>query len=532
MRSYLTPATAGLAALVAVMALVLVITSPWSTNSSASAVFQGDVDCDQGVDAVDALFDLKWVAGLEPFGDCTEEAGDTDCNGDIESVDALHILRHLAALESLVPPGCTPIGGLLVGSATPTLPATQTPTPTPTPADGSPTTTASPTATPTPTLPPDSACTGAPSAVQGGTGTNYGLTRIIPDVSFGRLIDIATIPGTNDREAVVINQHGFLYRICVDGPGDVLLFGNVSSLVNCCGEEGLLSIAFSPDYEEDSYVYLYYTREDSPSTICDGQDIERCSFIGRFSVTNNTIGAGPDDIILKHDQPAGNHNGGKLLFGPDGYLYLGLGDGGGAFDTYDNGQNKNTILGSIIRIDVSGGGDGYAIPPSNPFVGQDGADEIYAWGFRNPWRMSFDRDTGDLWAGDVGQNEWEEIDLVISGGNYGWVCYEGFHEENMGAEGCPPESNVFPETEYPRSDPDCAIVGGHVYRGSTLPGLVGKYIFADNCSGRIRSYDPETGGDPVIIVDSPFFVLSMGELPNGELVVLTLQDGIQQLVAQ
>lgn len=527
------------AALVAVIGAavfaVLLITSPWSAGSSeGTATIQGDTDCDQDVDAVDVLFDLKWIAGIEPFGECTEEAGDVDCNGEIESVDGLHILRYLAALDSLVPPGCTPIGGLLEGTATPTSPATATATPTPTAATPTPDDSQTPTATPTPTptLPPDTVCTGAPSAVQSGSGSSYGLQQIIPGATFERLIDMAVIPATGDREAVIITQRGYLYRVCVDGPGVILPFGDLHSVVNCCGEEGLLSIAFSPDYEEDSYVYLYYTREDSPSTVCDGQDIERCSFIGRFSVTNNTIGAVPDDVILKHDQPAGNHNGGKLLFGPEGYLYLGLGDGGGAFDTYDNGQDKNTILGSVIRIDVSGDGPGYAFPPDNPFVGTDGHDAIWAWGLRNPWRMSFDRDTGDLWLGDVGQDDREEVDLIVKGGNYGWVCYEGDIEENMGADGCPPENPVFPETVYARSSPDCAIVGGHIYRGTALPGLEGQYIFADNCSGRIRAYDPTVGGDPVVIHDSPYFTLSMGELPNGELVLLTAENGIQQLVAE
>ena len=531
MPRYLTPAAAGLAALAAIAVTILLITSPWSaTTSQGSATIQGDVDCDQDVDAVDALFDLKWVAGIEPFGDCTEEAGDTDCSGGIQSVDALHILRHLAALPSIVDGECTPVGDPLDG--TPTAGATATPSPTPTPqVTGSPGPTGTPGPTPSAT-PENSACTGPASVTAGGSGSGYALTQVIPAATQGSMIDLAVIPGTSNREAVVITQTGFLYRICVDGPGTILPFGDIDDLVNCCGEQGLLSLAFSPTYESDGFLYLYYTRSNSGGA-CDGED-DQCSFIARFTVTDNTIASQPDNIVLRVIQPAGNHNGGKLLFGdesPTPYLYLSLGDGGGSGDPNNNGQNKNTILGSIIRIDVSSGQAGYDIPPDNPFVGTDGADEIWAWGFRNPWRMSFDRD-GELWVGDVGQSDWEEVDNVIKGANYGWVCFEGNDEEDPNAPNCPPEGNLqFPEAVYVNDDPDCAIVGGFVYRGAALPELDGWYIFSDNCSGRIRAFDTDIGGPPQILFDPPYAVSSLAELPNGEILVLTFNNAIYQLVS-
>lgn len=533
MRTYLTPVLAGLGVLAAIITLVLLVTTPWSADSTEGSVtFQGDVDCDQDVDAVDALFDLKWIAAIEPFGDCTEEAGDTDCSGDIESLDALHILRHLAALPSLVQGDCTPVGDPLNGTPTPGSTATPgqtptgTPTPSPTPAvTGSPGPTGTPTATPS-----DGVCTGGPSAVAGGSGSGYTLTQVIPALTFPRLIDMAVIPGTGDREAVVITQRGYLYRVCVDGPGTIQLFGDLENVVNCCGEQGLLSIAFSPHYASDSYVYLYYTRDNDNGSVCDDLD-GQCSFIGRFTVTDNTITQQPDNIVLRVIEPASNHNGGKLLFGeenPTPYLYLGLGDGGAGADS--NGQNMNTLLGTIIRIDVSSGEAGYDIPADNPFAQTAGADEIWAWGFRNPWRMSFDRDTGDLWVGDVGQSDWEEVDLIAKGDNYGWRCYEGNDPYNLSGCGAISEYE-FPRAVYANSDPDCAIVGGYVYRGSALPDLQGWYIFTDNCSGRVRAYDTSGSDDPIILFDSPYSPLSMGELPNGELVLLTLDGGVQQLVS-
>jgi hypothetical protein len=178
------------------------------------------------------------------------------------------------------------------------------------------------------------------------------------------MLDFAVIPGTNDEEAIVISQDGLLQRLSLPGAFAPQFFGDISGIVNCCGEEGLLSIAFSPNFTSDGRVYLYYTRSDAGDA-CSGSE-GRCSFVSRFAVHGNEIDSGPE-VMLEIDQFASNHNGGKLLFGGDGMLYLGLGDGGGVFDSEDNGQNKNTLLGTVIRIDVSGAG-GYTIPADNPFV--------------------------------------------------------------------------------------------------------------------------------------------------------------------
>jgi glucose/arabinose dehydrogenase len=542
MRKYLAPAAAALGTLAAIVITILLLTTPWSAGSSqGSAIMQGDTDCDLDVDAVDAFFGLKWIAAIEPYGDCTEVAFDTDCSGELQSTDALHILRLLAALPSLVPPGCTPIGEFLPGEPTPTPSQSSTPALTPTPTPGgslTPTGTPTPEPTPTPTLTPGpSACAGPASQPQSEPGglpagapspNSYALMQVIPAATFERMIDMALLPGSGDREAVVITQHGLLYRVCIDGPGTALPFGDVSDLVNCCGEQGLLSIAFSPNYTVDHYVYLYYTQDDNPGNNC--PNLSRCSVTGRFTVANNQMSAQPANIVLKVDQPASNHNGGKLLFDGEGLLYLSLGDGGGQNDQFENGQNINALLGKILRIDVSGGGPGYESPGDNPFVGTDGRDEIFAWGFRNPWRMSFDSDTGDLWVGDVGQGSWEEVNFVEIGRNYGWNCYEGF--QSFDDTDCGPMSEYeFPRAVYDHSDGNQAIAGGYVYHGSTLPELEDWFVYTDTYSGRIWAVDTQSSADPVLLADEDVFAVSFFEMPNGELLLVTQMDAVYQLVA-
>ena len=302
---------------------------------------------------------------------------------------------------------------------------------------GSPTLTA--TSTATAAASPGQTPTDLPPPRPGG----FGLMHVFPEVGFTRMIDFVVIPGTDDREAVVITQEGELWQISLAGAFAPRAYGDIVDLVSCCGELGLLSIAFSPDFTSDDTVYLYYSRSDADDA-CSGSE-ERCSFVSRFTVVSGKMDSSPD-VVLEIDQFAINHNGGKLLFDGQGLLYLGLGDGGGGFDTEDNGQDKNTLLGTVIRIDVSGPG-AYTIPNDNPFVGRAGADEIWAYGLRNPWRMSFDRATGDLWLADVGQGAWEEVNLIVKGGNYGWVCFEGNVPGDPEAPNCPPAGAV----EFPRA---------------------------------------------------------------------------------
>ncbi|MEX0716101.1 MAG: PQQ-dependent sugar dehydrogenase [Planctomycetaceae bacterium] len=245
-------------------------------------------------------------------------------------------------------------------------------------------------------------------------------------------------------------------------------------------EEGFLGLAFHPKYEENGEFFVYYTTADGPP---------HTSVISRFRVS-------PDDPdralpeseqeILRIPQPYWNHNGGTIVFGPDGYLYVALGDGGAANDPHGNGQDLGTLLGTILRIDVDrqDAGKNYAIPADNPFVDRQGVrGEIWAYGLRNVWRMSFDRRTGTLWAADVGQDLWEEIDLIVRGGNYGWNLREGMHP--FGPKGVGPREDLIePIWEY-HHDVGKSITGGHVYRGQRVPALEGLYLYADYVTGKL-----------------------------------------------
>ena len=289
------------------------------------------------------------------------------------------------------------------------------------------------------------------------------------------------------------------------------------------GEEGLLAIALDPDFARNGYVYAYYSFRPSAD--------RRAGRIARFDTTGEGATFAFDDaselVILDIPQPAGNHNGGSLLFGPDGMLYLGLGDGGWGGDPRGHGQNLETLLGTVIRIDVSNASaeEPYVIPPDNPMVDREGArPEIWAYGLRNPWRMSFDLETGLLWAGDVGQNHLEEIDVILPARNYGWNITEGtscFPPD----EDCDMSGITLPVWEYGRSS-GCSIIGGYVYRGSAVPLLHGWYVYADYCTGLVWGIHAETAaaGEPVeellLTDDGPQWILSLAEDSAGEIYLL------------
>ncbi|MFQ6029822.1 MAG: PQQ-dependent sugar dehydrogenase, partial [Dehalococcoidia bacterium] len=291
-------------------------------------------------------------------------------------------------------------------------------------------------------------------------------------------------------------------------------------------EEGLLGLAFDPNFSSNGFFYVYYTAA-SPKR----------SIISRFAVSpDNPDRADPasEVVILEVPQPFSNHNGGHLLFGPDGFLYIGLGDGGSAGDPQGNGQNPATLLGSILRIDPGGTGRNrnYSIPPDNPFVGSGGfREEIWAYGLRNPWRFSFHTATGDLWVGDVGQNAFEEVDRVLPGRNYGWNRLEGFHCFPASVRNCPPEGLALPVTEYSLGGGNCAITGGYVYRGSRIPDLQGTYIYADFCSGRIWGlrHDGQGVTDEALLLDSNLMIPSFAEDQRGELLILSFNGRIYRL---
>ena len=287
-------------------------------------------------------------------------------------------------------------------------------------------------------------------------------------------------------------------------------------------EEGLLGMALNPVNEEE--LYLYYSSANP-----------RRSVVSRFIVDFGRNAIDPDSelIVLEVEQPYPNHNGGQIAFGPDGYLYVGLGDGGSAGDPLDSGQDTSTLLGSILRIDVSNStaAQPYSIPPDNPFVDGGGRPEIWAYGLRNPWRFSFDRRTGELWAGDVGQNEWEEIDVIERGGNYGWNTLEGNHCFQP-RDGCDREGTIAPVWEYSLDGAPCSVIGGYVYRGDDIPWLRGAYVYGDFCSGKVFGLRYQDGGviEHKELADTGMRIMSFAEDNAGELYLLSQREGIHRLV--
>jgi glucose/arabinose dehydrogenase len=324
---------------------------------------------------------------------------------------------------------------------------------------------------------------------------------------------VLTHAGDGSNRVFVAEQHGAIHVL--NNKQDVAeskMFLDIRDRVSYKdseNEEGLLGMAFHPNFKENGEVYVYYSAQDPPRT----------SVISRFRVSAddaNRADAATEEQLLVIDQPFWNHNGGTIAFGPDGYLYIGLGDGGAGNDPYGNAQNLGVLLGSILRIDVDRkGADGaaYAIPADNPFVDRDGArPEIYAYGLRNVWRLAFDAETGVLWCGDVGQNLWEEISLIEKGGNYGWNRRESMHA--FGSQGAGPNDKMIePIWEYDHQVGK-SITGGSVYRGSRVAELAGKYIYADYVSGKIYAldYDAASGAVKNYRVPSPMLpIISFGE---------------------
>jgi glucose/arabinose dehydrogenase len=345
----------------------------------------------------------------------------------------------------------------------------------------------------------------------------------------GTTATIALVPlasGLNSALTVVHAGDGSGRLFIVLQGGQIMVFdGNnvlprpfldISALVSCCDERGLLGLAFHPNYATNGFFYVNYTNRRGDTVIA------------RFSVsrTNRNL-ANPLSLtaLLRVNQPFPNHNGGQLQFGPDGFLYIGLGDGGSGGDPLNNGQSLDTLLGKLLRIDVNGAAP-YAVPASNPFVGVPGTlPEIWAYGLRNPWRFTFDRLTGDMFIGDVGQSEWEEIDFqpVASAGgeNYGWRIMEGSHCFDP-STGCDQTGLVLPILEY-NHELGCAVIGGYRYRGGQVQALVGRYLYADFCSGTIWSAVPGQGGawGSSVLLETGFMISSFGEGPDGELYVLS-----------
>jgi glucose/arabinose dehydrogenase len=295
-------------------------------------------------------------------------------------------------------------------------------------------------------------------------------------------------------------------------------FLDIRGRVSCCGERGLLSVVFPPGFQKKGHFYVNYT-DKSGDTV-----------VARFRLTRNPDQADPasEEKLLMVKQPFANHNGGQLAFGPDGYLYIGMGDGGSAGDPFGNGQKLDTLLGKLLRIDVESNVKPYDVPRSNPFINKKGAlPEIWALGLRNPWRFSFDRKTGDLFIADVGQNKYEEVNVQTAsskgGENYGWNILEGLH--CFRSKTCDTKGLVMPVVEYDH-DAGCSVTGGLVYRGTMFPQLDGLYFYGDYCSGRI--WGIRRSGEQWIakeLVKSGISISAFGDDEAGELYVADYGGG-------
>ncbi len=354
------------------------------------------------------------------------------------------------------------------------------------------------------------------------------VERVFPSLSFARMTYL-THAGDGSGRLFVTLQPGIVMVFPNDpDAASADTFLDIRDRVSNKGnEEGLLGLAFDPKYAESGQFYVYYSAAGP-----------RRSVLSRFSVPPGSTAADPASelVLLEIPQPFSNHNGGQIAFGPDGYLYVGLGDGGRAGDPFDNGQDTSTLLGSILRIDVGSVGErgGYGIPPDNPFraAGDGSRPEIWAYGLRNPWRFSFDLETGDLWVADVGQNQYEEVDLIEPGGNYGWNVMEG-NSCFSPSTGCSTEGLIRPVVQYGRED-GCSITGGYVYRGSRLPSLRGAYVYGDFCSGRIWAlrYDGTVVSEHLELIDSELRISSFGLDESGELYVLSFDEKIYRLASR
>lgn len=313
-----------------------------------------------------------------------------------------------------------------------------------------------------------------------------------------------------DKRLFVIDQSGKIRIINSTGTVVSESFLDISSLVMFSGEAGLLGLTFSPHYATDGYFYVDYI------------DKNLTTVVARYHVSSdaNTADTSTAQVILTQKQPYTNHNGGALAFGPDGYLYIAFGDGGDAGDPGNRGQDTTTLLGKLLRIDVSK--LPYTSPSDNPFVGKAGAKpEIWDFGLRNPWRISFDSKTHELYIADVGQGEVEEINVEQpgkGGNNYGWRCYEG--TKDFKTDGCKAKSTyIFPQLTYDHTEGRCSVTGGYVYRGKKYPDLSGKYFYADYCGGQVYSMQRGENGAYAAtkMLQAPYRISTFGQDNNGEL---------------
>ena len=373
--------------------------------------------------------------------------------------------------------------------------------------------------------------TSAPSPPSGNNPPPVTLEDAFPSLSFNQPL-LLLQPPADSSTWFVVERTGVVRTFANDpGVGTSTVFVDLSGSIDSGpGEAGLLGMAFHPDYANNRQVYLSFTVTGAPLI----------SRIDRFTSNDGglTLDPATQITILSLNQDFGNHNGGNLAFGPDGYLYIGFGDGGSGGDPNNRGQTTNNLLGTIIRIDIDSGVP-YAIPADNPFAanppcpqgsGAAACPEIFAFGLRNPWRWSFDSVTGDLFVGDVGQNSFEEIDRVTNGNNYGWNIREGANCFNANA--CVTAGLIDPIHEYGRSE-GTSVTGGYVYRGTNIPSLTGFYVFADFTTGRIWSIDSSAQSlvDSDLLIDSSLNIASFGQANSGELYVVNFGGTLHRITA-
>ncbi|MFY9571791.1 MAG: PQQ-dependent sugar dehydrogenase, partial [Blastocatellia bacterium] len=344
---------------------------------------------------------------------------------------------------------------------------------------------------------------------------------VLEPVLSGLISPLYVTSAPDESNRLFIVEQGGRIKVLQQGASTATVFLNIVSRVLSGGERGLLGLAFHPQFRTNGRFFVDYTRSPDGATVIAEY---------RVSAVDPNIAETSETVLLVIPQPFANHNGGMLEFGPDHFLYIGMGDGGSANDPGNRAQNTNELLGKILRIDVdhANGSIPYSSPPDNPFFGSTpGRDEIYSLGMRNPWRFSFDRTTGDLYVGDVGQNAWEEIDIITRGGNYGWRIMEADRCNPTIAGGvCNKSSLVLPITQYQHVGERCSVTGGYVYRGSkgTLP--LGMYVFADYCSGEIFSL---AGGPQNLLLDTTLNISSFGEDEAGEIYVVGLGGTVHRI---
>ncbi len=435
-------------------------------------------------------------------------------------------MKYAAAAAALVLLGAACGESASSTSAPATAPPTTrtAPPPTPAPATAPPTTSTTTTTTTTP--PPPSTTTSAAATTSTTERVDVGAVELVLEVVTVTEQPVFVDSPPGDPRLFVVDQPGRIW-VVEDGVRPAAPFLDIRGLVTFRSEQGLLGLAFHPEYGDNGRFFVHYTDRRGDSRV-----VEYTVAAGDANAADRETAR----VLLTVDQPAGNHNGGMLAFGPDGFLYVGLGDGGGANDQYGQGQRPDTLLGAILRIDVDaagGGGEPYAIPAGNPFAGRNGAPEVWHYGLRNPWRFSFDPGEGLLYIGDVGQNAWEEIDAVpapSAGLNFGWPIMEGAHCFSPPAN-CDIEGLAFPVFEYGHGE-GCSVTGGYVYRGAELPELDGLYFFGDFCAGWIRSLDLDGAGAeirewPRLHVPG---LTSFGTDAAGELYVTSVEGEVYRLV--